>query len=309
MKGSSLSVPSGADVATSAGLDYIERRIARHLRGAYNEMIEVGRCLVEAKDGGLVAHGLWEQWVRDQTGMSERQAQKLMQVARSVEPDSVMAGLPISKIQAILSLPEPERDGMAERVESESLTLRQLREEIAEVKRRADKREEALSKVVGKTADELRIKAEALRDLQSKQEKLQLELREAKKKAAGGVSPEARAKIERLQAELAEAEAYAEQQAEQRQEAQREMLALQSQAARGELSTSAGFGPDDLATAVRTFLGSAGVMPHMGAVLAAISTADRYVYDQYIDMIATWVDGTRRALASTILDGEIDEEG
>lgn len=85
-------------------LENIEYRIAVHMRGAYENMLEVGRCLNQAKEAGLVPHGQWEAWVRRNTGMSERSAQKLMQAARSVLPGSAMANLSVSKIQAILAL-------------------------------------------------------------------------------------------------------------------------------------------------------------------------------------------------------------
>lgn len=38
-------------------LENIEYRIAIHMQGAYENMLEVGRCLNEAKEAGLVPHG------------------------------------------------------------------------------------------------------------------------------------------------------------------------------------------------------------------------------------------------------------
>lgn len=93
-------------------LEGIEYRISIHMHGTYREILAVGRCLIEAKESGLVPHGQWEDWVRRNTGMGERQAQRLMQAARSVQAGSAMETLPISKIQVILSLPEPEREAI-----------------------------------------------------------------------------------------------------------------------------------------------------------------------------------------------------
>ena len=121
-----------------ATLAVIEYRIASHMQGAYENIIEVGRCLCEAKDAGLVPHGQWEAWVRKNTGMSERSAQKLMQTARSVSSGSSLARLPISKITTILSLPEPEREPMAERAVTEDMSLRELQEAVKREKQRAD---------------------------------------------------------------------------------------------------------------------------------------------------------------------------
>ena len=74
-------------------LQNIERRISHHMQGAYSNILEVGRCLIEAKESGLVPHGQWEAWVNRVAGMSERSAQRLMQAAREVSPESAMAKL------------------------------------------------------------------------------------------------------------------------------------------------------------------------------------------------------------------------
>ena len=62
----------------------IEDRISVHMQGTYREILAVGRCLVEAKEAGLVPHGQWEDWVRRNTGMSERQAQRLKKLTEDV---------------------------------------------------------------------------------------------------------------------------------------------------------------------------------------------------------------------------------
>ena len=74
--------------------------------------------------------------------MSERQAQRLMQAARNVQAGSAMESLPISKIQVILSLPEPEREAMAEQAASEDMSLRELQEEVRRQKQLADEANE-----------------------------------------------------------------------------------------------------------------------------------------------------------------------
>ena len=127
--------PDQQALVTLANIEY---RISVHMQGTYREILAVGRCLVEAKEAGLVPHGQWEEWVRRNTGMSERQAQRLMQAARNVQTGSAMESLPISKIQVILSLPEPEREAMAEQAASEDMSLRELQEEVRRQKQLAD---------------------------------------------------------------------------------------------------------------------------------------------------------------------------
>lgn len=259
--------PDQQALVTLANIEY---RISVHMQGTYREILAVGRCLVEAKEAGLVPHGQWEEWVRRNTGMSERQAQRLMQAARNVQTGSAMESLPISKIQVILSLPEPEREAMAEQAASEDMSLRELQEEVRRQKQLADEANERARRSEISRANTV--------------EKLRAELAAAQQAPAAGISPEAQAEIDRLKGELADAEAYAEQQAEQRQQAQREMLAMQTQAARGELDTAGSLNSFDIAAAVRTFIGAAGVLPHMGATLAHASPAQRQEIWQYVDI-------------------------
>jgi len=297
--------------AAQVTLANIEYRIAHHVQGAYENMLHVGQCLNEAKEAGLVPHGEWENWVRTHAQMSERQAQKLMQAARRVPPGSAMERLPISKIQVILALPEEEREPVAEKAADEGMGLRALQAEVKQHKRRAENAERLLGQAEGAAA-EAKMRAG----------ELQLELNHALLDfPAVGISPEAQVEIDRLKAEIGQldksagkeinrlqdelnaAEKYAEQQAGLRQEAQREMLGMQSQAARGEVQGGqGGMTPLDLAAAVRAFIGSAGVLPHMGVELSRIVEADRQQIRQHVDMVAAWVDGSRQALGVIMVE-------
>lgn len=328
-------------------LAVIEYRIATHMNGAYENIIEVGRCLCEAKEAGLVPHGQWEAWVRQNTGMSERSAQKLMQTARSIHSGSSLAKLPISKITTILRLPEPEREGMAERAISEEMSLRQLQEAVRREKQRADQlaaekaeAERELNTLKADTATLAETLAESITDErlaeaeeeiealrkaiaaaqedgdgeEAKRLRAQLEITKAfanrvrqraeKANKQGGISPEAQAEIDRLSGELAEAERYAEEQAELRQQAQQELLNQRMQRARGEQAPIAAFGSAQLATAVQAFIAAAGIFPHTGSSIRRASDGERAQMRQYIDMIDEWVTGARRALAQPIASGE-----
>lgn len=304
-----LPLPLAACVDAPVLLANIEYRIATHMQGAYENILEVGRCLIEAKEAGLVPHGQWEAWVRHNTGMSERNAQKLMQAARCVQSGSAMERLPISKIQAILALPEADREPMAEKAAADGLTLRDLQEEVRKQKERANKADERARQ---SEIDRARVVAA-----------LRAELEQAKQNAlSSGISPEAQAEIEhlkdemermgscagqeidRLKSELAEAESYAERQAELRQKAQQELLNRQAQAVRGDTAQQASFSVGELAAAVRAFIGTAGVLPHLGPCVAQISAGDREQMRQYVDMVDAWVDGARRALSLVVIHGE-----
>lgn len=287
-----LTPPAPMETKAITTLANIEYRISCHMKDAYDDILAVGHCLNEAKDAGLVPHGQWEEWVRRNTGFSERQAQKLMQAARSVHSGSAMEGLPISKIQALLALPEPEREEVAEKVKAEDLSLRELQNEIA--KRKAT--QEKLHKV---EAD----MSAYISQTKKERERLQAEIERLKttsdSQSDGGISSEAQAEIDRLTAELDRAEAYAETQAELRQKAQQQLLETQAQAARGDVLrgvSGASLSVEDVAAAVRAFLGTAGILPHMGETLRNAPEAERQQYRQYVDTLAAWVEGVREAM-------------
>lgn len=300
-------------------LENIEYRIAVHMRGAYENMLEVGRCLNQAKEAGLVPHGQWEAWVRRNTGMSERSAQKLMQAARSVLPGSAMAKLPVSKIQAILTLPEEAREPVAEKAVAQDMSLRELQEAVKREKQRADQLASEKARSIARAAAAERelsnLKADIPRLAENLAEEyvekaageidaLRQQLEQAQQAArAGGISAEAQGEIDRLKAELAGVESYAEQQAQLRQQAQQELLNQKAQGARGETAV-ASFGVEELAAAVRTFIGAAGVLPHIGPDVAQMGRGERTRMRQYVDMLAEWVDGARRALETVVIRQE-----
>ena len=49
-------------------------------------------------------------------------------------------------------------------------------------------------------------------------------------------------------------------------------------------------------------MGSAGILPHLGASIAQIAEAERIQMRQYVDMVATWVEGARQALDAVIIE-------
>ena len=65
-------------------------------------------------------------------------------------------------------------------------------------------------------------------------------------------------------------------------------------------STLTGF---DLAAAVRAFIGSAGVLPQMGATLRNASQAERETIRQNIETVAAWVESARAALGIYAVPG------
>ena len=307
-----------SDITTLAN---IERRIAYHIQGAYSNVIEVGRCLIEAKESGLVPHGQWEAWVNRVAGMSERSAQRLMKAAREVSPDSAMARLPISKIQAILALPEPQREAVAEKAVEENQSLRELqatvdamRDDLKKSKIAAERaeweRDRALT--VAKNVQKMRDKAtKKCSELEEKIEILHTEnqaldtqkdalremLTEAREAQATGISEEAQAEIDRLTAQLADAEKMAEYQAQQREKAQQELLDLRTQAARGEGPVQEDLTAEAVGVAARTFITSVGYVPHSDKLLT-LREGDRAQIASYAAMLQRWAEDVLKVVNS-----------
>ena len=119
-------------------LGAIEYRMARARADIYGGALELGRCLIEAKEGGLVAHGEWEAWVARNAEMSVRSAEKLMKRAREVQDGTALSRLSGSKIDRILALPEDQREELAEKAEAENLSTREIEKEIAQLRGQLD---------------------------------------------------------------------------------------------------------------------------------------------------------------------------
>ena len=115
-------------------LGAIEYRMAKARADIYNGALELGRCLIEAKESGQISHGDWEDWVARNAEMSVRNAEKLMKRAREVQDGTALSRLSGSKIDRILALPEGQREDLAAKAEAENLSTREIEKEVAQLK-------------------------------------------------------------------------------------------------------------------------------------------------------------------------------
>ena len=287
----------------------IEYRIQYHMQGAYANLLEVGRALTEAKESGLVPHGEWEDWVRRTCDMSERSAQRLMQAAREVGPESAMAKLPISKIQTILALPEPEREAVAVKAVEENTSLRELQDEVKALKQKleesevsetwANKKMEAARKSAEDARRNLDIALTERSRMQTERDAAAAALKEALEKPAEGISPEAQEKINALQAQLSDMEQMAQYQARERQAAQKELTELKSRQARGDARPREDLTAESVGVAVRTFMGTMGFLPHSGRLLG-MNEGDREEVRALARMIGAWAQDVEDVLGSAV---------
>ncbi len=137
--------------AQAMHLDQLELRIRDQRERFTQGLLEVGRCLVEAKEAQLVPHGCWQDWVAAHTGLNVRSAQRLMRAAREIPKTSALSHLDFSKVSALLALPAEQREDFAQEADAEHSTLRQLEAAIREKKEAERQRDQALEETERKT--------------------------------------------------------------------------------------------------------------------------------------------------------------
>jgi len=299
-------------LSTDLTLDQIEFRIHEHVCGACEDLLAVGRLLNEAKDGGLVPHGQWADWVRQHTGFNARTAQRLMQTARSVPSGSRLERLPISQVQAILALPDPEAQmEMAQRAEEESLTLRQLQEEIRKVKGQNDVLQEQAKDLLRErqAAEELlREQQRAASDV-SMQEAQKLAESLAQEKLGQALCDQGEklgAEIDALREQLRRAEEEADAQAESAQALREKLLQVQSAQGHEEKSESS-WTAKRLNECIQRFLGEVSTLPYLPDVAAWPRAEREALIRDAFDRLGDFNVRMRRLLISENMqaDGEV----
>lgn len=256
-------------------LRQLEWEIHDHMERAAGELLEVGRCLLEVKDGNMVPEGEWCKWVLAHTGMSVRSAQRLMQAAREVAPDSALAKLSLGKITALLALPADQREAFAAEHDAESATVRELQEAVAQERMQSAKAD----------ADE---QIAALTERLTELEHGQLSLHDDE--------------LARLNDELRR-------QSKLRADAQAELLRLRKQLAQGGMpgaSNDIGLSASELRSAVNAYLGRAGALPHMQLALAAIDEGTRNEYRISVEMLEAWCAQARAALGAVACEAVVE---
>ena len=212
----------------AAAIAGYEARITLYKEQIGTGYIGIGKTLTEAKESGMIPHGQWEAWVEKTTGLSIRQAQRCMQAAAEIKDGSALARLEMSKALMLLSsgLEEAQREEIAEKAAEDGASVRQLQEEIrqmkvklvhetgaaAEIRETLKKTEEERNQIkaqmqaayrafeeerdrISKTAYE-QGKGDGAREGENHAAVAELEAREAKAKAAQAILDQKKAKAE-----------------------------------------------------------------------------------------------------------------
>ena len=128
------SMTIGTDQAPARSLIEIEAEIMAQKRTIGRSIVIIGQALREAK--GQLSHGEWGDWLRDKVNFSQGTAENYMRIAEQVSGESMLLDLPYTKILALLSVPEEDREQFAQdnQVEDKS---------VSEIKRLIRERDEA----------------------------------------------------------------------------------------------------------------------------------------------------------------------
>lgn len=89
-------------------IEIITGEILEAKRVGGEAIITIGQRLIEAKE--RLPHGEWLPWLTERVEFSERQAQRLMRIAREYENPTLVSDLGARKALQLLALPESERE-------------------------------------------------------------------------------------------------------------------------------------------------------------------------------------------------------
>lgn len=90
-------------------VEEITTEILQQKQQTVQSVIQIGKLLEEAK-GRLKKDGKWLKWLATRVDISERNAQRYMQLARAFPDPTPMSDLGMTKALALLNLPEGQRD-------------------------------------------------------------------------------------------------------------------------------------------------------------------------------------------------------
>lgn len=302
-------------------LDMLAQEAHFYARSAYSNLLQLGRIFVEAK--AIIGHGNWQKWIKDNAGCSIKTAQNFMAVYRkSCECPAISTINEPSKAFALLALPAGSLDDFMEENDIEQMSVRQLKDRIAEVKAAQNtdaaendnikqmahpdeelvnrlhdtekQLEEANGRLTNLTEDLYKLRT-AQNDSESKKiiddlNRKIIEQDAALREKESNLT-EACEEIESLNRELDDYD-------DRLKTANRKITEFESAQARGDVDRqiSTGLNADDFEAAVRQFVGRVMTMPNMGREFAAMDAQEHRRFERSIATLKNWIDGAENAL-------------
>lgn len=106
----SQSMPNEAKVNPKQhSIEEITTEIIKKKSNVVKSFVEIGFILIEAKEQ-LVRHGQWLSWLAYNVDISERMAERYMQLAKAYGNSTSVSDLGITKALILLELPEADRE-------------------------------------------------------------------------------------------------------------------------------------------------------------------------------------------------------
>lgn len=294
------------DIGGLARLDGLAAEIRTLSENVAVGMLQLGRALSEAK--GMVPHGEFGAWLEKNTALSERSAQQFMAAWRRFGNQPLLQGVDKSKLFKMLALPDGAEEKFLSENDISAMTAREVGEAVkrAREEERARADEEIAREREGREAAEERVRQLAAREPEIPQ-KLTDELRWSRSEIErlanmnqDSLDEAIRLRREKaeLERDLREQEALMEAQQEAVNQAQAELLNLQSMQARGdaEREIAEDLTLDVFSVAVERFIGKVARMPRMGRAFAAMPEAQREAYETLLETVEEWAAGAKTAL-------------
>lgn len=97
------------ELSVQRNIEEITTEIIRHKSQIVQSFLEIGRLLIEAKEQLANGHGHWLKWLSTSVDISERMAQRYMQLAVEYANTTSVTDLGMTKALALLALPEADR--------------------------------------------------------------------------------------------------------------------------------------------------------------------------------------------------------
>lgn len=171
-----------ANSQTSANLESLTMEVNLLAAQIAQNAVLIGRKLNEMKQ--LLPHGEFMPYIEANCGFKQRMANQFMRIAAEYTVETLPNGLGVSKVYELLALPSGEREEFIASHDAESMTVRQLREEIRRTKQDSEKQ-------LAEMNSKLDIAEEKTRDLQKQlddevdfSDKVEAELRDSRRQAA-----------------------------------------------------------------------------------------------------------------------------
>lgn len=171
-----------ANSQTSANLESLTMEVNLLTGQIAQNIVLIGRKLNEMKQ--LLPHGEFMPYIEAHCGFKQRLANQFMRIAAEYTVETLPAGLGVSKVYELLALPAAEREEFVATHDAESMTVRQLREEIRRMKRDGEKQLAEVNSKLDTAEEKARDLQKQLDDEVDFSDKVEAELRQSRQQSA-----------------------------------------------------------------------------------------------------------------------------